>query len=30
MAKITGEGSDDYTYTPPSSSGGNSGSDPAA
>jgi hypothetical protein len=32
MEKITGEGSDDYTYTPPSSSGnaGNSGADTAA
>jgi hypothetical protein len=27
MRQITGESSDDYTYTPPSSSGGNSGSD---
>ena len=30
MAKITGEGSDDYTYTPPATPDGNSGSDPAA
>jgi hypothetical protein len=29
MQKITGEGSDDYTYTPPSSTGGNSAADPA-
>jgi hypothetical protein len=30
MQKVTGEGSDDYTYTPPSSSGGNSNSEPIA
>jgi hypothetical protein len=30
MEKITGEGSDDFSYTPPSSSGGNSSSDSAA
>jgi hypothetical protein len=29
MQKVTGEGSDDYTYSPPSSSGGNSGADSA-